>query len=150
MNVWVVKPFNLWMGFIGTTKFVSSPRTNIKWCLYVLGVNFHTGKFLFSLRIMEPLFSGPCFFSFHDLKHIVKVYLDDIASRYHKISDHPTHLRLIFERCRYYQILLNPNKCSFCVTLSHMLGFIISTKGIMVDLMKVEEIVQLPPPCTIP
>jgi hypothetical protein len=30
------------------------------------------------------------------------------------------------------------------------LGFIVSTTGIMVDPLKVEVIVQLPPPCTIP
>jgi hypothetical protein len=30
-----------------------------------------------------------------------------------------------------------------------LLGFIVSTTGIMVDLLKVEAIIQLPPPCTI-
>jgi hypothetical protein len=45
---------------------------------------------------------------------------------------------------------LNPNKCSFCVTSGCLLGFIMSTKGIMVDPLKVEAIVQFPPPCTIP
>jgi hypothetical protein len=89
-------------------------------------------------------------FSFHDLKHIVEDYLDDLASRYRKRDDHPTHLRLILERCHYYRIHLNPNKCNFCVTSSHLLGFIVSTTGIMVDPLKVEAIVQLPPPCTIP
>jgi hypothetical protein len=63
--------------------------------------------------------------------------------------DHPTHLRLIFERCRYFRIRLNPNKCSFCITSGCLLGFIISTIGIMVDPLKVEEIIQLPPPRTI-
>jgi hypothetical protein len=59
------------------------------------------------------------------------------------------HLRLIFERCRYFRIRLNPNKCSFCVTSGCLLGFIVSTMGIMVDPLKVEAIVQLPPPRTI-
>jgi hypothetical protein len=31
-----------------------------------------------------------------------------------------------------------------------ILGFIVSTIGIMVDPLKVEVIVQLPPPCTVP
>jgi hypothetical protein len=89
-------------------------------------------------------------FSFHDLKHIVEAYLDDLASRSRKTSDHPAHLQLIFERCRYYRIRLNPNKCSFYVTSGPLLGFIVSTIGIMFDPLKVEVIVQLPPPCTIP
>jgi hypothetical protein len=86
------------------------------------------------------------YFDFHDLKHIVEAYLDDLASRSRKRTDHPTHLRLIFERCRYFRIRLNPNKCSFCVTSGRLLGFIISTTGIMVDPLKVEEIIQFPPP----
>jgi hypothetical protein len=63
--------------------------------------------------------------------------------------DHPTHLRLIFECCRYFRIRLNPNKCSFCVTSRCLLGFIVSTIGIMVDPLKVEAIIQLPPPHTV-
>jgi hypothetical protein len=88
-------------------------------------------------------------FVFHDLKHIVEAYLDDLASRSRKKKDHPTHLRLIFERCRYFRICLNPNKCSFCVMSGCLLGFIVSTIGIMVDPLKVEAIIQLPPPRTI-
>jgi hypothetical protein len=44
---------------------------------------------------------------------------------------------------------LNPNKCSFCVTLGRLLGFIVSTTGIMVDPLKVEAIIHLPPLHTI-
>jgi hypothetical protein len=88
------------------------------------------------------------YFAFHDVKYIVEAYLDDLASFSRKRKDHPTHLRLIFERCRYYKIRLNPNKCSFCITSEHLLGFIVSTTGIMVDPLKVEAIIQFPPPCT--
>jgi hypothetical protein len=63
--------------------------------------------------------------------------------------DHPTHPQLIFECCPYFQIRLNPNKCSFCVTSGRLLCFIVSTTWIMVDPLKVEEIIQFPPPCTI-
>jgi hypothetical protein len=76
-------------------------------------------------------------------------YLDDLTSCSRKRVDHPTHLRVIFERCRYFRIHLNPNKCSFCVTSGHLLAFIVSTIGIMVNPLKVEAIVQLPPPSTI-
>jgi hypothetical protein len=102
------------------------------------------------MKVSISLIQWAMSFSFHDLKHIFKAYLDDLASRSHKRSDHLAHLRLIFERYRYYRIHLSPNKCSFCVTSGHLLGFILSTKGIMVDPLKVEAIVQLPPPRTIP
>ena len=102
----------------------------------------------FGLKNAGATFEWAMPFSFHELKHIVEAYLDDLASRSCKRTDHPTHLRLIFERCRYFRIHFNPNKCSFCVTSGCLLGFIVSTKGIMVDPLKVEAIIQLPPPHT--
>jgi hypothetical protein len=36
------------------------------------------------------------------------------------------------------------------MTLGRLLGFIVSTTGIMVDPLKVKVIVQFPPPCTVP
>jgi hypothetical protein len=104
----------------------------------------------FGLKNVGATFQLVMSFAFHDLRHIVEAYLNDLASRYRKRAYHPVHLRLIFERCRYYQIHLNPNKCSFCMTLGRLLGFIVSTTGIMVEPTKVEAIVQLPPLWTVP
>ena len=88
-------------------------------------------------------------FGFHDLKHIVEAYLNDLVAHARKRVDHSTHLRLVFERCRYYRIHLNPHKCIFCVRLGRILGFLVSKTGIMVDPLKVEAILWLPPPHTI-
>jgi hypothetical protein len=103
----------------------------------------------FGMKNVGATFQRAMSFSFHDLKHIVEAYLDDLPSQYRKRTDHPTHLQLIFERCRYFWIRLNHNKCSFCVTSGRLLGFIVSTIRIMVDPLKFEAIVQLSPPCTI-
>ena len=84
-------------------------------------------------------------FAFHDIKSIVEPYLDDLRAHSRKRIDHPDHLRLIFERCRYYKIHLNPHKCIFCVESGRFLGFIISNKGIQLDPLKVEAIVNMPP-----
>ena len=72
-------------------------------------------------------------FAFHDIKAIVEPYLDDLLTHSPKRIDHPDHLRLIFERCRYYKIRLNPHKCVFCVESGRLLGFIVSNRGIKVD-----------------
>jgi hypothetical protein len=79
-------------------------------------------------------------FSFHDLKHIVEAYLDDLVAHSHKRVDHVTHLRPIFERCCYYRIQLNPHKCIFCVKSGRLLVFLVSDTRIMVDPLKVEAI----------
>ena len=88
-------------------------------------------------------------FTFHDLKHIVEAYLDDLSTHSHKRVDHPKYLQLVFEICLHYRIHLNPHKCIFCVKLGRLLGFLVSENGIMVDFLKVEEILRLPPPRTI-
>ena len=88
-------------------------------------------------------------FSFHDIRTIVKPYLDDLPTHSHKRIDHPDDLRLIFERCRHYKIRLHPHKCVFYVDLGRLLGFIVSNKGIQVDLLKAKAIVNPPPPRSI-
>jgi hypothetical protein len=64
-------------------------------------------------------------------------------------QDHPTHLWAIFLHCHYYRIRLNPHKCVFCVESRRLLGFIMSIHGIRVDPLKVEAILNLPPPSTL-
>ena len=81
--------------------------------------------------------------------HIVEAYLDDFTTHSCKRAQHLLHLRLVLERCRHYQIHLNPHKCIFCAISGFLLGFIVSIKGIMVDPLKVEAITQLPPSHTI-
>lgn len=80
-------------------------------------------------------------YAFHDIKHFIEAYLDDLATRSQKRIDHPSNLRLVFERCRFYKIWLNPDKCVFTVTSCQLLWFIVSTEGIRVDPFKVEAIV---------
>eukprot|EP00253_Pinus_taeda_P014159 PITA_14159 len=88
-------------------------------------------------------------YAFHDIKHIVQPYLDDLPAHSLHRADHLTHLRAIFMRCRHYQIRMNPHKCVFCIETGHLLGFVVSEAGIRVDPSKVEAIVKLPPPSTL-
>jgi hypothetical protein len=135
--------------FLGYNQIQIKPKDQHKTTFICLWGTFSYRKMPFGLKNAGATFQRAMYFSFDDLKHIVEAYLDDLASRSHKRMDHPTHLRLIFERCRYFKIRLNPKKWNFCVTSGHLLGFIVSTIGIMVDPLKVEAIIQLPPPRTI-
>jgi hypothetical protein len=76
-------------------------------------------------------------------------YLEYLIAHSHKRAKHMSHIRLVFERCRHYQIHLNPYKCIFFTNLGCILGFTVSTKGIMVEPLKVEAITQFPPLHTI-
>jgi hypothetical protein len=127
--------------FSGYNKIQIKPKDQHKTAFICPWGTFSYQKIHFGLKNVGATFQWAMSFYFHDLKHIVEAYLNDLVSRSHKRDDHPAHLRLIFERCHYYRICLNPNKCIFCVTSGHLLGFIVSTIGIMVDPLKVEAIV---------
>ena len=61
-------------------------------------------KMPFGLKNVGATFQRAMTFIFHDLKNIIEVYLDDLATHTHLRVHHPYHLRLVFERCRHYQI----------------------------------------------
>ena len=81
---------------------------------------------------------------FHDLIHIMLVYLDNLIARSQKQAQHIDDFPQVFSRCRKYKIRLNPLKCIFCVPAGHLLGFIVSHKGITVEPLKVQAILDLP------
>jgi hypothetical protein len=138
--------FSFMDGFLGYNQIQIKHDDQHKTTFICPWGTFAYHKMPFGLKNVGATFQWAVSFAFHDLKHIFEAYLDDLSSRSHKRKDHPMHLRLIFERCRYFKIQLNPNKCNFCVTSGSLLGFIVSTTRIMVDPLKVEAITQFPPP----
>ncbi|XP_070005496.1 uncharacterized protein [Nicotiana sylvestris] len=52
----------------------------------------------------------------------------------------------IFAWLRRYNMKLNPSKCAFVVPTGKLLGFIISHRGMELDLSKIKAIQELPPP----
>ena len=83
---------------------------------------FSYKKMPFGIKNVGAIFQQAMSYAFHDIKHIIEAYLDDLAARSHKRIDHPSHLRQVVEQCRYYKIWLKPNKCIFAITSSRLLG----------------------------
>jgi hypothetical protein len=106
-------------------------------------------KIPFGLMNADATFQCAMSYAFHDIKHIVQPYLDDLLTHSMHRLYHLTHLRTIFLHCRFYHKCLNPHKCVFCVEFSRILGFIVSRQGIRVDPLKVEAILNLPPPSSL-
>jgi hypothetical protein len=100
----------------------------------------------FGLKNVGATFQRAMTYIFHDLDHIILTYLDDLTARSKKCTQHLDDLRIIFKRCRRYNIRLNPLKCVFYVTAECLLGFIISQRGITMDPLKVYAITEIPPP----
>ncbi len=55
----------------------------------------------------------------------------------------------ILDHMEKFSLRLNPKKCAFGITSGKPVGYIVSRKAIKVDLDKVQEIMDMPPPCNI-
>ena len=84
------------------------------------------------------------YYDFHDIKHTMDPYLDDLPTYLQQREDHPENLRDIFLRCCHYNIQLNPHKCVFCVETERLIGFVVSKDGIWIDPLKIAAILALP------
>lgn len=51
----------------------------------------------FGLKNAGATFQRAMSYAFHNIKHIIEAYLDDLAARSHKRIDHPSHLYKVFE-----------------------------------------------------
>ena len=86
---------------------------------------------------------------FHDMMHKeVEVYVDDMIVKSSIEEEHVQYLSKMFQRLRKYRLRLNSNKCTFGARSGKLLGFIVSQKGIEVDLDKVKAIREMPVPKT--
>jgi hypothetical protein len=126
--------FSFMHGFLGYNQIQIKLEDQHKTTFICPWGTFAYRKVPFGLKNVGETFQRAMTFSFHDLKHIVEAFLDDLCAHSRKRVDHSTHLRLVFERCRYYRIRLNPHKCILCIRSGRLLGFLVSEHGIMVDL----------------
>ena len=83
----------------------------------------------------------------HDMMHNeVEVYVDDMIVKSKDRGSHIINLRKFFKRIKEYRLRLNPQKCTFGVTVGKLLGFLVSDRGIKVDPSKIKAILEMPPP----
>eukprot|EP00253_Pinus_taeda_P013202 PITA_13202 len=141
--------FSFMDGFSGYNQINIIPADQPKMAFICPWGTFSYCKLPFGLKNAEATFQRAMSYAFHDIKHIVQPYLNDLLAHSLRRADHITHLRAIFMRCRHYQIRLNPHKCVFFIEMGRLLGFVVSKAGIHVDPSKVEAIVKLPPPSTL-
>ena len=61
-------------------------------------------------------------------------------------DDHLDDLKENFDTLHSYNMKLNPNKCAFGVMVGKFLGFMVSQRGIEVNLDKIQAKMELTPP----
>ena len=73
----------------------------------------------------------------------IKIYIDDIVVKSKVISEHLGDVRIIFEILRNYKLHLNASKCSFGVGSDKFLGYMVTHRGIEVNLDQIKTINNL-------
>ncbi|KAL0407940.1 UNVERIFIED_CONTAM: hypothetical protein Sradi_1728400 [Sesamum radiatum] len=76
----------------------------------------------------------------------MEVYIDDIMVKSTKRVDHLTHLTECFEIVRKYSMKLNPAKCTFEGKGGKFLGYLVTKRGIEVNMEKVQVIMEMKSP----
>ena len=73
----------------------------------------------------------------HQIRRNIQVYLDNVLVKSIREDDHLDDLKETFDTIRSYNMKLNPSKCSFRVIAGKFLGFMVSQRGIEVNLDKI-------------
>jgi hypothetical protein len=77
------------------------------------------------------------------LKVFMKLFLDDF-NVFNDLNTHLAKLWLCFDKCREFNIGLNPKKCMFLVYSRVRLGYVISKVGKLPNLINILAIVNMP------
>ena len=99
MRVRGMKSSRSWTVFSDTIRSKSERKTSTKIHLLPHGAPFAYRVMPFGLKNAGATFQRAMTYCFHDLVHILLVYLDDLTARSRKRSDHLTDLRQVFLRC---------------------------------------------------
>ena len=75
--------------------------------------------------------------------------MDDIVVKSKKREEHFFVLKKVFERCRAFKLRMNLLKCAFGVSSRKFLGFLVHSRGIVIDPAKATAIATMRPPVTI-
>ena len=76
----------------------------------------------------------------------IEVYVDDMVVKSRVVSEHVGDLTDIFEILRKHKLRLNTSKCSFGVGSGKFLGYMVTHRGIEVNLDHIKAINSLQPP----
>ena len=130
--------FSFMDGFSGYTQIKMAPEDMEKTTFITPWGTFYYQVMPFGLKNAGASYQRAMTTLFHDMMHKeIEVYVDDMIAKSRSEESHLVDLLKLFQRLRKFRLRLNPNKCTFGVRSGKLLGFIVSQKGIEVDLDKV-------------
>ncbi|XP_026383610.1 uncharacterized protein LOC113279117 [Papaver somniferum] len=93
-------------------------------------------------RLVEDMFEDK-------IHNTIEVYMDNMLVKSKVTANHIDDLREIFQTMRKYKMRVNSAKCTFWVTSSKFLGYIITDKGIESDPKNIRVVLEMSSPVTI-
>ena len=84
-------------------------------------------------RMMTRMFES-------SLEKNIEVYIDNMAMKSKIVAEHLNDLKSVFEILRRHKLCLNASKCSFSISSSKYLGYMITRYGIEVNLDQIKAI----------
>ena len=111
-----------------------------------MGVYFYT-VMPFGLKNAGATYQRSMNAIFH--KHIrktIECYVNNITVKSRDKGDHLADLKRVFDIMRAHQLKMNPTKSFLGVASGKFLGFVITSKGIHLNLEKVYVIQEMKPP----
>ena len=79
----------------------------------------------------------------------MEVYVDDMIVKTKVASNHLEDLRETFDRLRFYNMKLNPQKSVFGAASGKFLGCMVSRRGIEANPEKIKAILEMQPPSSV-
>ena len=76
------------------------------------------------------------------IEHMVEVYIDDIVVKSRTRGEHDQHLEEAFHLLREYDMKLNSSKCTFEVSASKFLRFMVTQRGIEVNPDQIKDVME--------
>jgi hypothetical protein len=84
-----------------------------------------------------------------ELDKFVVIFIDDILIYSENEEEHAEHLRIVLSRLREHKLYAKFSKCEFWLKKVPFLDHILSGEGILVDLTKVQEVLDWKAPTTV-
>ena len=134
-------------GFLRYNQIKMAPRDMTKTTFTTEWGNYCYTVIPFGLKNASVTYQRMAKTLLHDMMHNeVEVYVDDMIMKSKEREGQIINLRKFFERVKEYRMGLNPQKCTFGVTIGKLLGFLVNDRGIEVDPSNIKPILEIPPP----
>ena len=84
-----------------------------------------------------------------DMKHFLRVYIDDFIVHSRTLQEHREHLKQLWQLCSHHKITLKPSKCFLGYPSITLLGQKVSAFGLAIPEDKLAAVTQIPFPETL-